>query len=137
MILVGPGTGTRQCTVSYRIARYSLNRIKICWVHAISSVAAMSLGTAFSAEEIDAWVRRGKVVSNCTSALSRADLKRRVYVQTLMREMGRDANLLLNDLLTTMSAAMPRWPMLASKRVSTSSLRTPTCREFWRFATFI
>jgi nitric oxide synthase oxygenase domain/subunit/sulfite reductase alpha subunit-like flavoprotein len=50
------------------------------------------------AQEIDAWARRGNVVSDLHLALSRADPKRRVYVQTLMREMGRDlADLLLND----------------------------------------
>lgn len=47
---------------------------------------------------VDTWAKRGDVLTNLHLALSRADPNRRVYVQTLMQEMGKElAELLLND----------------------------------------
>lgn len=96
-VLVGPGTGYAPMHgfLDDRALRITQDGATLGPCHLFSGCRVAD--DRIYAAQIDEWAERGDVVSHLHLALSRADSTRRVYVQSLMKDMGKELAALLLD----------------------------------------
>lgn len=96
-ILVGPGTGYAPLHgfLQDRQAQLEWDGAGLGPCHLFSGCRVAP--DRIYAAQIDQWAQQGAVISRLHLALSRADTTRRVYVQSLLREMGQELATLLLD----------------------------------------